>query len=263
MQTDNVYDFSLYDPVDDKDVNHKIHACLLYGPHFRGILASAARIASTQSVDVEFEMGWWTEGFGLAASGLRSLVKQLSVYAENGHGPTDRLFMIYGQSGQATIGLYIRKGLLNQGLGISALKIFHDNLENLNVLTPTLAMQLCKPEYDSMYIFGIMAISRGTFTSIQDAVKLWANTTCLQCEGSTKFPGMAQFTTPLLHINHTATTNSMVVTRKLHARADGECRMVQVESSNSCVDLAAKCGILVANFTKYNPSSTFLFDIEA
>jgi hypothetical protein len=251
------YDFSLYDPVDDKGVNHKIHACSSYGPDFGGIPASAARIASSQSVDVEFELGWWSEGFGLAASGLRSLVKQLSVYAENGHGATDRPFMIYGQSGQATIGLYIGQGLLNQGLGASALKIFHDNIENLNVSTQTLAMQLCKPEYDSTHIFGIMATSRGTFTPIQDAIKSWANATCLEFEGSTKFPGTAQFTTPLLHTIRTATINSTVVTRKLRARADGECRTAQVEAGNGCADLAAKCGISGADFTKYNPGSTF------
>jgi hypothetical protein len=47
-----------------------------------------------------------------------------------------------GQSGQATIGLYIGQGLLNQGLSASALKTFEDNLGNLKVSTPSLAMQL-------------------------------------------------------------------------------------------------------------------------
>ncbi|KAF7126015.1 hypothetical protein CNMCM5793_002374 [Aspergillus hiratsukae] len=265
------YDFSLYDPVDDKGVNHKIHACSSYGPDFGQIPASFARIASAESVDVEFEMGWWTEGFGLASSGLRSLVKQMRVYAENGHGATDRPFMLYGQSGQATIGLYIGQGLLNQGLSESALKIFHDNLENLNVSTPSLAMQLCGPEYDSTHIFGIMATSRGTFTPVQDALKSWANATCLEFEGSMKFSGAAQFTTPLLHTNRTANTNSTVVARnlhatgklhatrnlhaKLHARAD--CRTVQVDFGNGCPELAAKCGISPADFTKYNPGEDF------
>lgn len=71
------YDFALYDPGDNRAVNHKIHACSSFGPDFSQIPASSARIASGESVDVEFEMGWWEEGFGLAASGLRSLVKQI------------------------------------------------------------------------------------------------------------------------------------------------------------------------------------------
>lgn len=96
---------------------------------------------------------------------------------------------------------------------------------------------------------------------VQDAINSWAKATCLSFEGSTKFPGPAMFTTPLLHANRTATTttttNSTIVTRKLHARADGECRTVQVESGNGCADLAAKCGISGADFTKYNPGDDF------
>ncbi|KAF4228068.1 hypothetical protein CNMCM6805_002454 [Aspergillus fumigatiaffinis] len=240
-----------YFSVDDKDVNHKIHACSSYGPDFGGIPASAARIASTQSVDVECEMGWWSEGFGLAASGLRSLVKQLSVYAENGHGATDRPFIIYGQSGQATIGLYIGQGLLNQGLGASALKIFHDNLENLNVSTPTLAMQLCKSEYDSTHIFGIMATSRGTFTPIQDAIKSWANATCLPFEGSTKFPGTAQFTTPLLHANRTVTTNSTLVPTASVARSRLNPATL-VKDNDNCDNLAAEYSLTRDDLAEFN-----------
>ncbi|KAH2287766.1 hypothetical protein KXW02_008787 [Aspergillus fumigatus] len=93
------YDFSLFDDVDDQDGTHRIQACSSYGPDFASLPASTARVASAEFVDVEFELGWWYEGFGLAASGLRSIVKQLRRYAEGGHGPTGRPFIIYGQSG--------------------------------------------------------------------------------------------------------------------------------------------------------------------
>ncbi|KAL2829526.1 hypothetical protein BDW59DRAFT_159112 [Aspergillus cavernicola] len=154
------YDFSLYDDVDNKSDNHRIHACSSFGPDFSNMPAFAVRIASTESVDVEFEIGWWNEGFGLAGSA------------------TERPFIIYRQSDQATIGLYIGQGLLNQGISQPALKLFHDNLENLSLSTPTLSMQLCGPHYDSAHIFGIMATSDGMFAPIQDAIKSWANATC-------------------------------------------------------------------------------------
>ncbi|OQE13229.1 hypothetical protein PENFLA_c052G09546 [Penicillium flavigenum] len=115
------YNFNLYDPVDDRALNHKIYACSSFGPDFLQIPASNARVASGKAINVEFEVGWWQEGFRLATSGLRSLVKQIRHYAENGHGATDRPFIIHGQSGQATVGLYIGQGLLNQGLSQSAL----------------------------------------------------------------------------------------------------------------------------------------------
>jgi hypothetical protein len=111
------------------------------------------------------------EGFGLATSGLRSLIWQIRKYIDNGHGATDRPFIVYGQSGQATIGLYIGQGLLNQGLSKSALRTFQDSLANLNVSAPSLAIPLCGPGYGSTHTFGVMATSNGTFAPIQNAIK--------------------------------------------------------------------------------------------
>ncbi|THC89508.1 hypothetical protein EYZ11_011042 [Aspergillus tanneri] len=200
------YDFSLYGQVDDLADNHRIQACSSFGPDFSQIAPSSLQIASAESVDVEFEIGWWDEGFGLATSGLRPLI-------------------IYGQSGQATIGLYIGGDLLNQSLSESALKMLQDNLASLNVSTPSLAMQLCGSHYDSTHIFGVMATSNGTFAPIQRAIKSWINATCLSFSGSMKFPGQAMFTTPLLHTIRT--TNATVLAREeLNARAHGECRTV-------------------------------------
>ncbi|GES66671.1 hypothetical protein ATETN484_0016021800 [Aspergillus terreus] len=254
------YDFSLSDNVDDRNGTHRIQACSSYGPDFASIAVSTAQIPSAEPVVVEYELGWWHEGFGLAGAGLRSIVKQMGRYAEGGHGPTDRPFILYGQSGQATVGLYIGQGLLNQGLAESALKLFHDNLDKVEVSTPSLAMQLCEDGYDSTRVFGIMATSNGTFAPIQSAIKAWANATCLSFSGSTKFAGSAQFTTPLLNRNHTATNSTILsrnLARNLVARADGECTTVQVDAGNTCTDLAVKCGISGADFTKYNPDAAF------
>jgi hypothetical protein len=69
------YGFSLSDPVDDKTLNHKIYACSSFSPDFSQIPASVVKVPSGKSVDIEFKVGLWDEGFGLATSGLRSLVK--------------------------------------------------------------------------------------------------------------------------------------------------------------------------------------------
>ncbi|KAJ5320667.1 hypothetical protein N7508_000950 [Penicillium antarcticum] len=149
--------FSLFDPVDDQDMNPEIHACSSFGPDIFQI--SASRVASGKSVDVEFEVGWWEDGFGLAVSGLRSLIKQVRQYVEKSDEATDRPFIIYGKSGQATIGLYIGQGLLNQGLSQSALKLFQDNIDNITFSNPSLAMQLCEENCDKTHIFGIILTS--------------------------------------------------------------------------------------------------------
>lgn len=262
------YDFSIYDEVDNQADTHRIHACSSFGPDFSKLPSSKARIASSESVDVDFEVGWWEEGYGLATSGLRSLIKQMRKYADNGHGATDRPFILFGRSGQASVGIYVGQGLLNQGMSTSALKTLEDNLANLNVSTPSLAMQLCGPDYDSSHIFGIMTTSNATFAPIQNAIKTWANATCLSFSASTNFTGKASFTTPLLHANGTANSTMMAKasrqnekrSNELHARA--ECSTVQVESGDSCATLATKCGISGADFTKYNSGSNFCAELR-
>ncbi|KAK1779163.1 hypothetical protein QBC45DRAFT_144301 [Copromyces sp. CBS 386.78] len=271
------YDFNLYDQVDNPDTNSRIAACTSFGPDFSLLPPnnSAARIASLEPVNVDFEVGWQEEGFGLAASGLRSLLKQFRKYIDNGHGATDRPFIVYAQSGQATIGLYIGQGLQNQGLSESALSILQDNLDTLNVSTPSLAMQLCGPGYDSTHTFGVMVTSNATFAPIQDAIKTWANATCLSFAGSKTFAGQAVFTTPLLPTtNGTVGSNSTIQAkghgprhhRALHARAAlnrrAECQSVQVESGDSCASLATKCGISGSDFTTLHPDSDFCASLK-
>ncbi|KAM0331444.1 hypothetical protein ACHAQA_003120 [Verticillium albo-atrum] len=257
------YGFSLYDPVDDRDVSHRISACSSFGVDFdnmapESVAVKLADADTTEPVDVEFELGWWNEGFGLATAGIRSLAQQMREYIDHGHADTsDRPFILYGRSGQASIGIYIGQGLLRQGLGDSALSTFEDNFDNLNVTTPSLAMQLCNANSDSTHIFGVAVTSNATFAPIQEAIKSWANATCLSFTESRDFPGKATFTYPFL--NGTM-TNSTTTKTTASARADvnilqerADCRTVQVDPGQGCAELAVKCGISGADFTKYNP----------
>ncbi|KAH6848434.1 hypothetical protein B0I37DRAFT_432719 [Chaetomium sp. MPI-CAGE-AT-0009] len=256
------YDFSLDDPVDNPHINRRIQACSSFGSDFDNIPSvsvDAKLLESASSVDVKFELGWWHEGFGLAKPAIRSLAMQIREYIDHGHGASDRPFVLYGRSGQATIGVYIGQGLLNQGLSDSALRTFQDNFDALNVTTPGLAMQLCGSNYDSAHIFGVVVTSNATFAPIQNAIKSWTNSKCLSFAGSRNFSGKATFATPLpsLTLTNSTLTNTTVRARRntratsLQARTD--CRTVQVAQGEGCAELAVKCGISGADFTKYNP----------
>ncbi|KAB5511420.1 hypothetical protein GE09DRAFT_690361 [Coniochaeta sp. 2T2.1] len=256
--------FSLHDPVDDPDTNHRVQACSSFGADFYNMapsssagVAAASSLNPANSVDVELELGWWDEGFGLAEAGIYSLVQQMREYIDHGHGETDRPFILYGRSGQATIGLYIGQGLLNQGISDSALRIFGDNFDALNATTPSLAMQLCDPHSDSTHVFGVAVSSNGTFAPIQDAIRSWANATCLAFHGSRSFPAKATLTTPLLTGNGTSAvgpwTNSTGPQTNGTLQARAECSTVQVISGDGCAQLAERCKITAAKFTEYNP----------
>jgi GH18 family chitinase len=267
------YDFSLYDEVDDDSSSHRINACSSFGTDFTKSTSPEIETSIlAQPVDVDFQIGWWKEGFGLAASSLRSLIAQMREYADNGYGATNRSFIMFGQSGQATIGLYIGQGLLNQAISASAMRLFEDNLDKLNVSTPSLAMQLCGPDYDSKHIFGIMVTSNGTFTPIQTAIKAWANATCLTFSGSTVVTGQATFTTPLLPTNGTANStllnstalSGVSIQHQLHKRLpnsspsqgpDGACYKYQVVTADNCDDLAARFGLTRDQIEEFNKNT--------
>ncbi|KAL8333671.1 hypothetical protein RB593_003384 [Gaeumannomyces tritici] len=254
------YGFSLYDPVDDPDTTHRIAACSSFGTDFANMESGplgSKRAILAEPVAVNFELGWWSEDFGLATPAIRSLVQQMREYIDHGHGAVaDRPFIMYGRSGQATIGVYIGQGLLNQGISDSALETFQNNFDILNVTAPSLAMQLCGPGYDSTQTFGVMVTSNATFTPIQTAMQTWANATCLTFLGSQSFAGKATFTLPLINntslsFGHGTSPGSTRANSTLRARADSLLR--GPHSPLQEADLAVRCGISGADFTRYNP----------
>ncbi|KAF4961834.1 hypothetical protein FSARC_10042, partial [Fusarium sarcochroum] len=264
------YVFSLYDPVDDGLPGHRIHACTSFGPDFSQLSNSTITTVNASPAEASYEIGWWDEGFGLAASGIRSITKQARRYLINGHGATDKPTIMFAQSGQATVGLYVGQNLRSQVIGSSALKMFEDNLANLNVTAPSLAMQYCGPDFGGAHSFGLMVASNGTFGSLQNAIQTWANGTCLSFSMSVNLTGEVLHTTPLDVVTEerNSTQSSKLVTRgdqhgkrhqHLHARA--ECKTTKVESGDSCAKLASRCGISASDFTKYNPGSKFCAEL--
>lgn len=226
------YRFNLYDSVEDRDSSHRIAACTSFGSDFGNMEATPATagISSRAEVagptQVKFELGWFEEGFGLAVAGITALVKQMREYVDKGYADTtDRPFILYGRAGQASIGVYIGQGLLRQGLGESALRIFEDNFNKLNVTSPSLAMQLCDDKSISTHIFGVVVTSNATFASIQNAIRSWADTKCLSFSGSRDFAGTVTYTTPVIdgRLANSTTGNNFTGDRLTSYATPGRC----------------------------------------
>ncbi|KAJ4248494.1 hypothetical protein NW762_012832 [Fusarium torreyae] len=156
---------------------------------------------------------------------------------------------MFARSGQATIGLYIGQSLQNQVTGSSPLKLFEDSFANLNVTSPTLAMQLCGPDSGSAHR---------------------ANGTCLSFPQSTNMTGQVAYNTPLegladvknsTKLPEVVATNQGHGKRHQHLHVRAECKTTRVESGDSCAKLASRCGISASDFTKYNPGSKFCSEL--
>ena len=279
------YGFNLYDSVDDRGSSHRIAACTSFGSDFDNMEATpaTARISSSAEVagptQVKFELGSFEEGFGLAVAGINALAKQMREYIEKGHADTtDRPFILYGRAGQASIGIYIGQGLLRQSLGESALRMFEDNFDKLNVTSPSLAMQLCDDKSIGTHTFGVVVTSNATFAPIQNAIRSWADAKCLSFSESRDFAGTVTYTAPVIDgrlanstMGSNSTTGSNFTTKAISARAHShahshvllhgdanilekraECRSIQAQFGTGCPELAAMCGISANDFTKYN-----------
>ncbi|KAH7239549.1 hypothetical protein BKA59DRAFT_495902 [Fusarium tricinctum] len=264
------YAFSLFDPVDE-DSTHRIHACTSFGPDFSLLPNSTTVQASASSpVNVNYDIGWYKDGFGLAAAGIRSITRQARRYLTHGHGTADGPSIMFVQSGQATLGLYVGESVESRHIGSSALTILENALDNLNITGSTLAMQLCIPDAGSAHSFGLMVTSNGTFGSLQNAVQSWADGACLSFPESTNMTGQALYTKPLEVLidvkNSTRPAKSISASsehgrRHQHLHVRAECRTTRVESGDSCAKLASRCGISASDFTKYNPGSKFCAEL--
>ncbi|EXV01258.1 chitinase (glycoside hydrolase family 18) [Metarhizium robertsii] len=260
------YEFNIHDNVDDAKSLHRIYSCASYGSDWDNLPGTAAKLPVKLLRNATYEIGWQADDVtGRSSVGaVVVLIKQLRQYLSNGHGSTNETTFSFAQIGQTAIGIYIGKGLQNEGISSFALQALEDKVYSSKLQTPYVAMQMCAPDRGRDHIFGVMATSNGTFNPIQNAIKAWARADCLSFNESSNFTGPAYFITPPSSAMNTTfsrnrETNSTEDFKSrispFSARAD--CRTVQVQGGDSCAALAQRCGISGANFMEYNPGSNF------
>ncbi|KAI2728649.1 hypothetical protein CBS147333_4508 [Penicillium roqueforti] len=266
------YDFSLYDRVDDPDTLHRLYVCTSYGADWSALQRPIANFATTiESADSTYSLGWWGNGL-LAGADIASISKQMRHYLKSQHVATKRTksnTFLFARSGSAAVGIYIGKGLQSEGVSSFALKALTDNIRTLKIVSGNVAMQLCDPNSNNAHTFGIFASSNGTFSPVQDAMKIWSKGGCLSFDSMKNITGPAVLTTPPLKtsINSTqsksvrpsasqATIPTPLLKENLVTRA--ECSTKQVEGGDSCAALATKYGISAADFTKYNSGTCYV-----
>ena len=150
------YHFSLYDAVDDPQTLHRIYACTSYGPDWANLPnATAAEVPAQTTQNATYRIGWWPDNTSrLAQADLRTLTRQMRQYLASGYGPTNRSAILFAQSGRASLGLYIGKGLQNEGTSIFALKAMHDEVRLLRDTGGSVAMQ-SEPDKGSTFFVRI------------------------------------------------------------------------------------------------------------
>jgi chitinase len=239
---------------------------------------------STQSLETVYTISW-----GSVDSGKKDDVviasQHVRQYFDGKSSCTTGI--MFGYVRGVVVGVYAGAKIGNRGAASSLLQNFIDRIQVEGIATSMLA-QLCGNDRDSENVFGIIADSTGNFPFVQEAVKSWSDAKCVQggdatrewehiqiwsspTKSTNKTANAANATHPLLHSRELMSRRSHSYAhghanmhahdaRQLSPRAD--CRTEKVESGNSCGSLATKCGISGADFTKYNPSSTFCSTLQ-
>ncbi|KAJ5261058.1 hypothetical protein N7478_011653 [Penicillium angulare] len=164
-------------------------------------------------------------------------------------------------SGKVAVGIFVGSQIQQQGLVDSIVKEFVATLKESSTPEKFL-VQLCDDDRSSQYGIGIIADATGDLSAAQDAVQKWANGSCVTTLAETSsgkditfsmaVPPQAPTSTPKPSASHVA--------RALHPRST--CSTTQVMyQGDLCPDLAATCGITLAELEEYNPGSTFCNDL--
>jgi hypothetical protein len=269
------YDFSIFDHVDDPSTSHRIYSCSSFGPDWSNFPNATGNDAVLgTSINSTYQFGAGNEG-GMSPAYVRSLSRQTREYLANGFGATNNSVILFARAGKTSVGLYIGKGLQNEGTGYFALTAFESAVASTAQGTGTVAMQLCQPGNDGDHVFGIMATSNSTFEPIQEALRSWSSGQCLSFRNTTNITGPAYITTPLMlnlpsaqAPNSTIKTNSTSSSISTRSRAEriqrrDTCSYVQIAQNDGCYSLSQKCGITQAQLSVYNPSDpNFCIDLQ-
>ncbi|KAJ2984421.1 hypothetical protein NUW58_g6066 [Xylaria curta] len=271
------FDISLLDPVDDSASFHRLYTCSVGGGDWT-YQPTPSRLVPAVETKEKYELGWWTYDPDLISStkgkasvaGIVALSREMRRYLTNGHAAIDRPQILFARIGNVVMGLYIGKELQNQGTGKAALGALERSLSS-KFGTPTavagassadgIAMQLCSPDSDADHIFGVVATTNGTFTTVQNSLLALSKAGCLsQFQGSVDVTASAYIITPQVLSNsdsavrnNTTNPDRKALSYQLLPRAD--CKTIQVIAGDSCGSLATKCGISGSDFIKYNPGA--------
>ncbi|KAB5513032.1 chitinase [Coniochaeta sp. 2T2.1] len=172
--------------------------------------------------------------------------------------------ILFSAFGGATVGVYIGENMLNPSVANAMLPPLVDKIRTVGINAGKSALiQVCGQNRTSDLTFGVIMTASSDVSAVQAAVKSWSNGTCVDISSYGEssqldsIPIRAKPLPTLLPSNQTTniTARSSLRGHALtHLAARANCYPTpQVEQGDSCGNMASRCGITPAEFTKYNP----------
>lgn len=178
--------------------------------------------------------------------------------------------IMFGSFEGATVGVFIGREILTADTANVLFSRLADKIRDVGIGTSKSALlQVCGEGISDSRTIGVIAAADSDLTTVQSAVKSWANATCVDTSSFTNSIDIkpasvqAQLTdSSFSGWNFTANSTTGITHRGLHSKLfsrpispRANCRTIQVEPKNGCAELAKRCGISGSDFTKFNPDS--------
>ncbi|KAH8894612.1 glycoside hydrolase, partial [Thozetella sp. PMI_491] len=263
-----LFDLAIANPIADTTTPTKLRVCSLGTAsesstvaQKRSQAASDACVASAVATTATLQL---TTG-GQASGKEDNTAKALEALAQYFSANCDSRLMLSHVDG-IFAGVYMGPGF-GRGTAASAIQAILDDVKSGSGSPGTIISQLCGVGKSRAHTFGVAV---GNITTVQRALQTWNNASCVaELENTRQLAETSIWETPVtlnnatsLPTNGTLATNGTIANGTLAARHDGRigrrglCTLTTVQGGDTCTTLAARCGISLADFEKYNPDPT-------
>ncbi|KAI0543297.1 glycoside hydrolase [Xylaria curta] len=253
-----LFDFNLKNPLDDPNTDVTLRACTT-GNADTDVNALALssettsikpRDAPTCEETVESSVSAQYSLSGTASStesdNAVTILNDIQAYLSNPVHCDQTV--ILGYASGVIVGIYSGKRVGNKAVADNLIQQVVEEAETNKIGSRT-TLQVCGDGRSGPDVFGMIIDTTGDFVGVQEVLSSWSDSNCIntdEADTTAVWEDTSFWSVPQPVVNNK--TRSI---RSLQARAD--CTAIKVESGNGCGELAERCGISAADFTKYNP----------
>lgn len=250
-----ILDFSVHIPVTEKQ---HIRVCNVVINHFDNrvdldiALTLAEGEVETKQVNPQLA---WTPAASKDDIGGRLVVQSvehLQSYLLSSRKTSNRV-TLFGTVSGTTVGVYVGANLLGSSTAGDLFDSFLNNLYSTGIANSKAALvQLCEGRSGDD-IFGLIAASSESFSTVHSAVSQWSNGTCVDTSPYAETRELNATSISVIKPKVAPTPSNGTMIRG--QRRDTYCRTVKVDDGDICDTLIAKCGggMTTELFNKYNP----------
>ncbi|KFY45487.1 hypothetical protein V494_00922 [Pseudogymnoascus sp. VKM F-4513 (FW-928)] len=250
-----VLDFSVNIPVTEKQ---QIRVCNVFANDFSNRAASNITLASTdgeiETKQVNPQLAWTPAASEDEIGGRLVIqsVEHLKSYLLNNRKTSQRI-MLFGTVSGTTVGVYVGANLIGSSVAGDLFDSFLNNLYGTGIADSEASLvQLCDGRSGND-VFGLIAASSATFSTVHDAVGRWSNGTCVDTSSYAETRELNATSISVIKPKIAPTPSNGTVIRG--QRRDTYCRTVKVDDGDICDTLIVRCGggLTTEQFYKYNP----------